>query len=135
MSSGVFYKNADAAIEWLCKAFGFEVRLKVDGNGLVQHSELVFGEAVIMVGDERAQQEKLRDKLVSPASIDGKNTQSIMFYVDDVVALCERARAAGGTVTYEPTVSDYGEEYWADKSCQIRDLEGHHWWFAQRVRG
>jgi uncharacterized glyoxalase superfamily protein PhnB len=136
MSSGVFYKDANQAIEWLCKAYGFEVRLKVEGEGgRVAHSELVFGEAVIMVGDELTQMEKMRDKLVSPQSTGGKCTQSIMFYVDDVVALCERARAAGGEITYEPKVSDYGEDYWADKSCQVRDPEGHFWWFAERVRG
>ena len=58
-----------------------------------------------------------------------------MIYVDDAAAHCERARAAGGTITYEPTVSDYGEDYWADKSYEVEDLEGHRWWFAERIRG
>ena len=30
---------------------------------------------------------------------------------------------------------DYGEDYWADKSYQAQDLEGHRWWFCERVRG
>ena len=46
ISSSVFYDDAGAAIDWLCRAFGFEVRLKVEGEGgRIEHSELVFGKA------------------------------------------------------------------------------------------
>ncbi len=31
LSSSVFYDDPRAAIDWLCRAFGFEVRLKVEG--------------------------------------------------------------------------------------------------------
>jgi uncharacterized glyoxalase superfamily protein PhnB len=135
LSSAVFYQNANAAIEWLCKAFDFELRLKVDGEGgRVEHSELTYGDAVIMVGDETVQVEKLR-AFASPKSLGGKTTQSVMFYVDDVDAHCAHARAAGAEITYEPTVSDHGEDYWSDKSYQARDPEGHLWWFCQRLRG
>ena len=35
----------------LCAAFGFEVRLKIEGEGgRIEHSELEFGEGLIMVG-------------------------------------------------------------------------------------
>ena len=135
LSTSLFYKDANAAIDWLCKAFGFEVRLKVEGEGgLVEHSELVFGEALVMIGDERRQSEKGRP-MVSPRSVNGANTQSVMIYIDDASAHCERSRAAGGVISYEPTVSDYGEGYWADKSYQCVDPEGHCWWFCERVRG
>ncbi len=135
MAASVIYQDAAKAIDWLCQAFGFEVRLKVEGEGgRIEHSELLFGDAVVMVGDEARQKERGR-MLVSPRSIDGKNTGSLMFYVDDASAHCERARQAGGTITYEPTVSDYGEDYWADKSYECVDPEGHRWWFAERIRG
>jgi uncharacterized glyoxalase superfamily protein PhnB len=135
LSSAVFYKDAHKAIDWLCGAFGFEVRLKVEGEGgRIEHSELVYGEALIMVGDEERQKDKGRP-MVSPASVGGANTQSIMLYVDDAAAHCERSRAAGAQITYEPTVSDYGEDYWADRSYQAVDPEGHCWWFCERVRG
>jgi uncharacterized glyoxalase superfamily protein PhnB len=135
LSSAAYYLDAQKAVDWLCKAFGFEVRLKVEGEGgLIEHCELVYGEAVIMIGDERRQSEKGR-RFVSPKSAGGANTQGIMLYVDDAEAHCARARAAGGTITYEPTVSDYGEDYWSDKSYQCVDLEGHAWWFCERVRG
>ena len=32
LSSSVFYDDPRAAIDWLCRAFGFELRLKVEGD-------------------------------------------------------------------------------------------------------
>ncbi len=41
-------------IDWLCDAFGFELRLKVEGEGgSIEHSEITFGDAVVMVSGER----------------------------------------------------------------------------------
>jgi uncharacterized glyoxalase superfamily protein PhnB len=135
LSVSVFYKDAPKAIDWLCDAFGFEVRLKVEGEGgRIEHSELVFGDAVVMVGDEQIQKDKGRNK-VSPRSVGGANTMGVFFYVDDAAAHCARSKAAGGTITYEPTISDYGEAYWADKSYEVEDFEGHRWGFAERIRG
>jgi uncharacterized glyoxalase superfamily protein PhnB len=48
---GLVYNDAPAAIEWLCKAFGFRKHLVVLGeNGVVQHAELTLGKAMIMLG-------------------------------------------------------------------------------------
>ena len=33
-----------------------------------------------------------------------------------------------------PETTDYGEDYWADRTYQAVDPEGHVWWFMQRVR-
>src|SRR5438477_1195335 len=91
ISSALYYDEAAKAIDWLGRAFGFETRLKVEGDdrGIV-HSELVFGDGVVMVasvsrGERRA----------SPRSIGGVNTQSLFLYVDDVEAHCTRARGGG----------------------------------------
>src|SRR5580704_12147338 len=47
---GMRYRNAPAAIEWLCKAFGFEKHLVVPGeNGTIAHAQLTFGNGMIMV--------------------------------------------------------------------------------------
>ena len=41
ISSAVFYDDAGKAIDWLCRAFGFEVQLKIEGEGgRIEHSEL-----------------------------------------------------------------------------------------------
>jgi uncharacterized glyoxalase superfamily protein PhnB len=70
----------------------------------------------------------------APTDVGGANTQNLFAYVDDVEAHCARARAAGATITTELKDSDYGEEYWADRSYGCMDPGGHHWWFAQRLR-
>ncbi len=135
LSTSIIYKDASQAIDWLGKAFGFEVRLKIEGEaGVIEHSELTYGEAVLMISDER-REKAMKRPMVSPQSVGGANTQCVMLYVDDVDAHAARARAAGATITIEPKLSDYGEEYWADKNYGCLDSEGHHWYFAERVRG
>jgi uncharacterized glyoxalase superfamily protein PhnB len=57
-----------------------------------------------------------------------------MIYVDDVDAHCARARAVGAIIADEPSVHDYGEEYWSDRSYGALDPERHLWWFTQRLR-
>jgi uncharacterized glyoxalase superfamily protein PhnB len=135
ISSALFYEDAAKAIDWICNAFGFEVRLKVEGEGgRIEHSELTFGEGLIMVGSTGEHSKKPRAFCKSPRSVGGGNTQSLCVHVEDVDAHCKRARAAGATITQEPETNDYGADYWADRTYEAVDLEGHHWWFIQRMR-
>jgi uncharacterized glyoxalase superfamily protein PhnB len=135
VSPAIFYDDALAAIDWLCRAFDFEVRIKVLGNdGRLAHSELTYGGGVIMVAQSGKSSGGTKRSTRSPQSLDGVNTQSLMLYVDDVDTHCARARAAGAVIDAEPAVSDYGEEYWSDRSYGCRDPEQHQWWFAQRLR-
>src|SRR5947207_11874906 len=97
LSTAIYYDDAAGAIDWLCNAFGFEVRLKVEGDGgRIEHSELVFGDGLIMVG-EASKREKFPYRR-SPGEVAGANTQNLMVYVDDVEAHCKRARAAGAKI-------------------------------------
>ena len=139
ISASVFYEDAAGAIDWLSKTFGFEVRLKVaSADGHIQHSELSFGEGLVMVGSAGSSGDPKREayqrKFTSPRSIDGRNTQSLAIFVDDVDAHCARAKAAGAQIFRELETNDYGEEYWADRTYGAVDPEGHLWWFMQRVR-
>ena len=132
ISSSLSYEQAGAAIDWLCRVFGFEIQLKVDGEGgTIVHSELTLGEGMVMVGDATG---KDRPWQKSPQQLAGACTQALCVYIDDVDAHCERARAAGATIAMEPKTSDYGDDYWVDRSYEVIDLEGHHWWFMQRLR-
>lgn len=136
ISSTLYYQNANRAIDWLCEAFGFEVQLKVEGEaGRIEHSELIYGDGLMMVGDEARERAEGYPRSRCPASIGGANTQVLMMYVDDVDAMCARARKAGARVITEPSDSDYGAEYWTDRNAAILDIGGHRWWFAQRLRG
>jgi len=136
ISAGLYYRNAAVMIDWLCLAFGFEVRLRVEGeDGHTAHSELSYGDAVVMVGEERrGDAQRFGHDAASPVSVGGANTQSLLVYVDDVDAHCARARAAGARIANEPKLHDYGAEYWADRSYGAADPEGHLWWFTQRIR-
>ncbi|HEY5924456.1 MAG TPA: VOC family protein [Kofleriaceae bacterium] len=135
ISSALFYQEGGKAIDWLCNAFGFEVRLRIEGdNGVIEHSELTFGDGILMVADEDNAKKQREGIHKSPKSLGGANTQSIMVYVDDVNAHCERARKAGAKIISEPKDTDYGEEHWSDRGYECEDLEGHRWWFCQRLR-
>jgi uncharacterized glyoxalase superfamily protein PhnB len=136
LSVAIYYDDAAAAIDWLCRAFGFEVRLKVEGDGgSIVHSELVYGEALVMVAQGGVAPRHPNFPLgASPASIGGTITQSLMLFVDNVDEHCARSLAAGATVIEQPAVHDYGGEYWADRSYGAVDPGGHMWWFTERLR-
>lgn len=138
ISTSIFYNDPAAAIDWLCRAFGFEVRLKIEGEGgTIEHSELVYGEGLIMVGGTQnndPEREHYRRHHISPRAVDGGNTQNMCIFVDDADAHCAHARAAGAQIFHEPKTSDYGEDYWSDRSYGAADPEGHQWWFMQRLR-
>ncbi len=131
ISSSLFYDDAAAAIDWLCKAFDFKVRLRVDGeDGSVVHCELDYGEGLVMVSSSKPDKQ-----YKAPSSLGGANTQTLCVQVEDCDAHFAKARAAGAGIVSEPKVTDYGEGYWADRSYGAVDPGGHQWWFAQRVRG
>lgn len=129
----VYYDDAAAAIDWLVRAFGFEVQERVENeHGQIVHSQVVLGGGLIMVGQTGLGPE--RPYCRSPRGLDGANTQALCVYVDDADAHCAHARAAGAVIVSEPSTQDYGADYWSDRSYQARDPEGHHWWFLQRLR-
>lgn len=136
ISSALFYQDAAAAIDWLCRCFGFEVRLKIEGEGgRIEHSELTYGEGLIMVGSVGGKSSRPNPLPgQSPRALGGANTQSLCVMVDDADAHCSAARMAGAKIIDEPKTVDHGAEYWADRSYRAEDLEGHHWFFIQRVR-
>ena len=136
ISSSLYYEDASGAIDWLCRAFAFEVQLKVNGeNGRVEHSELIFGGGLVMVGSLGGDKAHDFPYRRAPSQAGNINTQNMFVYVDDIEAHCKRARDAGATVVVEPKTTDYGEEYWSDRGYECVDVGGHHWFFAQRLRG
>ena len=134
ISTALYYEDPARTIDWLCEAFGFEVQTKIVGEGgTIEHSELRYGDGLIMVGAEKKARPDWSYRK-SPRSIDGANTQSMMVYVDDAEGHCACARRAGAVLVSELKVTDYGPDFWADLGYEVADLEGHHWWFYQRLR-
>ena len=125
LTAVVCYRDPKAALAWLEAAFGFEVSMLIeDAEGNLAHSEMRFGNAVVMVGNEWTADHK------SPKSIGGKNTQTVHIQIaTDVDAHCGRARAAGAEILVEPATQFYG-----DRTYRCRDPEGHIWTVAQTVQ-
>ena len=125
LTSALCYRNPKAALDWLEKAYGFEPAMIIsDANGDIAHSEMRFGECLIMIGNEWTDDHK------SPASIEGKNTQTVHVHLEeDIDAHCERARKAGAAILMEPETQFYG-----DRTYRARDPEGHIWTFGQMVK-
>lgn len=118
------YLDARAAIEWLCRAFGFERHLVVEGDSnRIEHAQLTLGKGMIMLGSVRP---SAFDELQKPPSnTNGWVTQSAYIVVDDVDAHCVRALAAGARIVMPPEDQSYGGRLY---SC--RDPEGHLWNFG-----
>jgi uncharacterized glyoxalase superfamily protein PhnB len=72
--------------------------------------------------------------VVSPASLDGRFTQSVMVFVGDAQAHHDHARSRGARIIEELAVHDYGDDYWSDRAYGALDPEGHLWWIVQRLR-
>jgi uncharacterized glyoxalase superfamily protein PhnB len=115
------YRDADAAIDWLGRAFGFEPHVAYrDDAGAVQHAELRLGASMVMLGrhgDEPWLGGKPAD---APAG-----TVGLYVVVEDPDAVHERARAAGATIVRELTDESYGS-----REFSARDPEGILWSFG-----
>jgi len=117
------YKNATAAIDWLCKAFGFERKMVVPGDGgSIAHAELTLGNGMIMLGDAETEYGWLVQPPNPPTRV---NTQGTYVIVADVDGHYARAKAAGAEIVLDIKTQDYGGR---DYTC--RDLEGHVWTFG-----
>jgi uncharacterized glyoxalase superfamily protein PhnB len=125
LSSAVSYQDPKAALRWLEDAFGFEPFMVIlDSENNLAHSEMRFGDSVVMVGTEWTEKHR------SPKSIDGINTQTVHVQLEeDIDAHCERARKAGAKILQEPETQFYG-----DRTYRVTDPEGHIWTFGQTVR-
>ena len=117
------YEDAPAAIDWLCRAFGFEERLVVPNEtGGVLHSELSFGPGVIMVSSPKSGR-------VGPTTLGG-TYGGLCVRVDDPDAHHARAVAAGADV-----VQPLRDEAFGSRGYAVRDPGGHYWYFGTYVPG
>lgn len=125
LTSALCYRDPKAALKFLEAAFGFDlVMLIEDADGNLAHSEMTFGDSLVMIGTEWTEKHR------SPASIGGLNTQTVHIHLEgDVDAHCERARAAGAEILMEPA-----DQFYGDRTYRCRDPEGHFWTVGAPVR-
>lgn len=109
------YRDAQAGIDFLERAFGFERHLVVPGDGdAVAHAELRLGDAFVMLAS------------AGTGGLDWRpGSSSVSTAVDDLHALHERARGAGAEIVLELRDTDYGS-----REFTARDPEGNLWSFG-----
>lgn len=124
----LWYRDAPAAIEFLCRAFGFERHAVHADNAdpsIIAHAELVRDGQMIMLSSYGGDSEfKNKAKALHPGEAGG-NTSTTYVVLNDVDGHADRARAAGAEIIMEPEDQDYG-----GRSYAARDPEGYVWSFG-----
>lgn len=115
------YKDAPAAIEWLCHVLGCTKHaVYANPDGTIGHAELALGGGMIMLGSAKDDEHGRRFK--SPHEVGGVETCSVYVVVADADAVCAKAKAADAEIIRELQNTDYGSREFA-----LRDPEGHSW--------
>ena len=118
---GQRYRDAKAAIEWLCAAFGFEKHAVYPGpNNSIGHAELTLNGGMIMLGSTK--DDEYGNRFASPRDCGDKETRSAYIVVANADEVFARAQAAGAVVLRPLTNTDYGSREFA-----VTDPEGHSW--------
>ena len=115
------YKDAPAAIEWLCNVLGCTKHaVYANPDGTIGHAQLVLDGGMIMLGSAKDDEHGQRFK--SPADLSGAETRSVYVVVPDADAVYAKAKATGAEIIRELQNTDYGSREFA-----LRDPEGHSW--------
>ena len=108
------YPDVIKSVEWLCKAFGFTVRIKI-GNHRVQ---LNVGEASIVI-----------TSLEETVDTSSPVTHSVMIRVDQIDEHFKQVLASNPEVIQPLTDQVYGERQYT-----VKDPYGHVWTFSQSIK-
>jgi uncharacterized glyoxalase superfamily protein PhnB len=115
------YRDAPAAIDWLCRVFGFERQLVVPNpDGTIAHSQLRLGGGMIMLGS--VVDSPFGRLMRQPDEIGGAETQSAYVIVPDADVVYARVKSAKAEIVLDIKDEDYG-----GRGFSCRDLEGHLW--------
>lgn len=115
--------GAAEAIEFYKRAFGATERMRMGApGGKIGHAEIEIEGGLIMLADAHPDME-----FHSPKTLGGSPV-TVHIYVRNVDAFCSRAAAAGATI-----VRAVADQFYGDRSCQLRDPYGHAWSIATHV--
>jgi len=115
------YRNAPAAIDWLCQVFGFERHaVYANPDGTIAHAELTLGNGMVMLGSQK--DDEYGRSFKSPVELGGIETRSVYIVVPDADAVHARAVAAGAAIVRPLQDTPYGS-----REFGVKDPEGHSW--------
>lgn len=121
------YRDAEAAIHFLCHAFGFQehaVNRNEAHPARIDHVELTYGDGMVMLGSVD-NDSPFGSRMVQPEAVGGRQTQCVWVAVADVRAHYTRAKAGGAII-----VDDYEDKPFGGAGYSARDPEGHLWYFG-----
>jgi PhnB protein len=137
MQSGIVpmltYENGIAAMDWLCRVFGFTEKTKwLDSEGKLSHGEITMNDGLIMLSDgSRDYESPLHHRqhctrcakwYSVPYIING-----VLVYVENVRAHFENSGKLGARILSDLEFGEPGPRYRAE------DLEGQRWMFMQKA--
>ena len=105
------YPDVGKAIDWLCDAFGFTLRIRIANH----RAQLNVGDGAVVLTELG----------------EGQRTDighSVMVRVESVDRHCELAIQHGARVLQPPADYPYGERQYS-----VEDLAGHRWKFTQSI--
>lgn len=105
----LIYPDPSAAADWLSKAFGFTMRLRIANHRI----QMRAGEGCFTIAEGNEKPDR---------------THIIQVRIEDAKGHCERARAAGAVILTEPTDQMYGE-----RQYNAQDFHGHRWDFTETI--
>ncbi len=115
--------GAAAAIDFYKDVLGATERYRMQGpDGKIAHSELEFGNSVVMLSDEAPEM-----GYTAPKKGAGKSV-GLVVYVEKVDEVFSKAVASGATA--QRPVED---QFYGDRSGTIEDPFGHQWTLATHV--
>ena len=106
----LIYPDPSIAAEWLSKAFGFTVRLRIANHRI----QMRAGEGCFTIAERE----------LAP-----KRSCIIQLRIEDALVHCERARQNGARILTEPKDHIYGE-----RQYNAQDFNGHYWDFTETLR-
>lgn len=117
------YRDAPAAIAFLCRAFGFEQMLVVPGeDGSIVHAQLRFGNGMIMLASAT---ESDFGRMVGLPELGNTGGQGPYVIVADCDGHYARAKEAGAAILLDIEDKEYG-----GRGYSCRDPEGYIWSFG-----
>src|ERR1043165_1676588 len=112
------YRDAPAAIDWLCNTLGFKAALIVPNeDGTIAHAQLSYGNGMVMLSS--IFDTEYGRLMKQPAQIGGFVTQSAYLVVSDADEVHARCVKAGAPIVMELKDEDYG-----GRGFTCRDPEG-----------
>ena len=105
----LIYPAPSAAAEWLTRAFGFTVRLRIANHRI----QMRAGEGCFTIAE---------------GNVTPNHSCTVQVRIEDALGHCERARRAGAKILTGPKDHNYGE-----RQYNAEDFYGHRWDFTETI--